>query len=363
MQNILITGGAGFIGSNFLYLWTKKCPSDKVVVLDALTYAGNLCSINSLIENKLITFIEGDICDDILLEEIFIKHNIDLVVHFAAESHVDRSIDNPDAFIRTNIQGTNALLFAALAAWKNNFEGKLFHHVSTDEVYGDLEFDGLAFTEKTPYAPRSPYAASKASSDMLVRSYFTTYGLPITISNCSNNYGPFQFPEKLIPLMMINALQGKGLPVYGDGSNVRDWLFVDDHCAAIVAIIEARNIGETYNIGGNTEIVNLALVNLLCKELDKKFVSDKTLNKRFPLSASANNKKFKSLIYFVKDRLGHDLRYAINMSKIASDLNFKPKVNFTEGLSLTVDWYLNNEEWLRSISSDNHQEWLNKHYE
>lgn len=362
MKNLLVTGGAGFIGSNFLYFWAEKYPDDKIIVLDALTYAGNLPSINSLIDDDKITFIKGDVCDASLVNNIFINHNIDLVVHFAAESHVDRSIVDPDAFIRTNIQGTHTLLFAALSAWKHNFEGKLFHHISTDEVYGDLEFDEPAFTESTPYAPRSPYAASKASSDMLVRSYFTTYELPITISNCSNNYGPYQFPEKLIPLMLINALEAKGLPIYGDGSNVRDWLYVDDHCAAIAAIIESGNIGETYNVGGNTEIVNLDLVNVLCEELDKKFKSDKTLAKRFPLSAPANGKESKTLIYYVKDRLGHDVRYAINASKIVNDLNFSPKVSFAEGLSLTLDWYLENEVWWRSISSEDHLTWLKKHY-
>ena len=362
MKNLLVTGGAGFIGSNFLYFWAGKYPDDNIIVLDALTYAGSLSSINPLIEGKKITFIKGDICDAIQVAKIFSNHNINLVVHFAAESHVDRSIVDPDAFIRTNIQGTQTLLFAALTAWNNNFEDKLFHHISTDEVYGDLGFDDPAFTETTPYAPRSPYAVSKASSDMLVRSYYTTYGLPITISNCSNNYGPYQFPEKLIPLMLVNALEGKGLPIYGDGSNVRDWLFVDDHCAAISAIIDSGIIGETYNVGGNTEIVNLDLVTILCEELDKKFESDKTLAAQFPLSAPAKGKESKSLIYYVKDRLGHDVRYAINASKIFNDLDFTPKVNFAEGLSLTLEWYLDNEHWWRSISSDDHQAWLNKHY-
>jgi dTDP-glucose 4,6-dehydratase len=361
MRNLLVTGGAGFIGSNFLYFWTKKYPNDKIIVLDALTYAGILSSINSLIGSRSITFIQGNICNNLLVEEIFIKHNINLVVHFAAESHVDRSIDDPEVFIKSNIQGTHVLLLAALSAWKTNFEDKLFHHVSTDEVYGDLDFDDPAFTEKTPYSPRSPYAASKASSDMLVRSYFTTYGLPITISNCSNNYGPFQFPEKLIPLILINALEGKRLPIYGNGSNIRDWLFVDDHCYAIDLIIEARNIGETFNVGVNAEISNLDLVNLLCEELDKKFASNKKLSKRFPLSAPANIKKTKNLIYYVKDRPGHDLRYAIDASKIINDLNFKPKVKFAEGISKTIDWYLDNDSWLRLISDD-HKEWINKHY-
>ena len=362
MNNLLVTGGAGFIGSNFLYFWAEKYPCDNIIVLDALTYAGNLPSINSLIEAENIIFIKGDICDAALVANIFTKYHINLVVHFAAESHVDRSIADPDAFIRTNVQGTHTLLVAALAAWNNDFEDKLFHHISTDEVYGDLGFDDPAFTESTPYAPHSPYAASKASSDMLVRSYFTTYGFPITISNCSNNYGPYQFPEKLIPLMLLNALEGKGLPIYGDGSNVRDWLFVDDHCAAIAAIIDSRNVGETYNVGGNTEIVNLDLVNILCEELDKKFKNNKMLAERFPLSAPANGKESKSLIYYVKDRLGHDVRYAIDASKIVNDLNFKPKVIFSEGLRLTLNWYLDNEAWWSLISSDEHQAWLNKHY-
>ena len=362
MDNILVTGGAGFIGANFVHYWTRQHQHDQIVVLDALTYAGRQSSINSLINQNKITFIHGDICNRDLVKNLFEQYQFDTVVHFAAESHVDRSIVAPDAFVRTNILGTHVLLATALGAWRDNFEGKRFHHISTDEVYGDLGPDDSAFTESTPYAPRSPYAASKASSDLLVRAYNITYGLPVTISNCSNNYGPYQFPEKLIPLMLINALEGKALPVYGDGSNVRDWLFVEDHCIAIDMILNDGKIGETYNVGGENEIINLDLVRELCRQIDIKINGDEVLAKRFPNSAPAQGRESESLICFVKDRLGHDRRYAINPGKIAADLGFHPQVDFAKGLSITLDWYLNNEPWWRSILSGEHLEWIKRQY-
>ena len=362
MNNVLVTGGAGFIGANFVYYWTRRHPAHRVLVLDALTYAGNRSSIAPLIDSGRITFVRGDICDATLVSGLFEQYDIDTVVHFAAESHVDRSIVAPDAFIRTNIQGTHVLLAAALGAWRDRFEGKRFHHISTDEVYGDLGPDDPSFTEATPYAPRSPYAASKASSDLLVRAYQITYGLPVTISNCSNNYGPYQFPEKLIPLMVVNALGGKALPVYGDGSNVRDWLFVEDHCAAIAAVLESGRTGETYIVGGENEIVNLDLVRELCRQIDAKISSDEALAERFPNSAPARGKRSESLIRFIKDRPGHDRRYAINPEKIATGLGFHPSVGFAKGLSITLDWYLNNEPWWRAILSGEHLAWVNRHY-
>lgn len=362
MNSVLVTGGAGFIGANFVHYWARRHPQDKILVLDALTYAGNQSNIASLTEQGRITFVHGDICDPKLVKDVFDKNQINMVVHFAAESHVDRSIVEPGKFIRTNIQGTHVLLAVALDVWRSNFEGKRFQHISTDEVYGELGPDDPAFTELTPYSPRSPYAASKASSDMLVRAYYSTYGLPITISNCSNNYGPYQFPEKLIPLMVINALDGKVLPVYGDGSNVRDWLFVEDHCMAIATVIESGQVGETYNVGGENEIVNLDLVREICRQIDAKINSDDILAKRFPKSAPLRGDKSESLIRFIKDRPGHDRRYAINPAKIAAEMGFHPVVDFPKGLSITLDWYLNNEHWWRAILSGEHHDWVKRHY-
>jgi dTDP-glucose 4,6-dehydratase len=302
--------------------------------------------------------VRGDICDAAAVDGLFTKHGFDTVIHFAAESHVDRSIVEPDAFIRTNVQGTHVLLNATRRAWRDAPEGRRFHHVSTDEVYGDLAPRDPAFTESTPYAPRSPYAASKASSDMLVRAYANTYGLPITISNCSNNYGPYQFPEKLIPLMLLNALESKPLPVYGDGSNVRDWLFVDDHCAGIGAILERGRTGETYNIGGENEIANLDLVGRLCDVLRDRLAADAGLRARFP-KATANPR---DLITFVKDRPGHDRRYAVDTGKISKELGFHPSRRFEAGLAATVDWYLGQEQWWRPIQSGEYRQWVSSHY-
>lgn len=345
-----------------MHYWVNKYPGDKIVVLDALTYAGNRTNIGPLILEKQIEFICGDICNSVLVSQLFDKYRFDLVVHFAAESHVDRSIVAPDAFIRTNIQGTHVLLSSALKAWKGHLDGKRFHHVSTDEVYGDLEPQDPPFTEDTPYAPRSPYAASKASSDMLVKAYYTTYGMPVTISNCSNNYGPYQFPEKLIPLMLINALEGRKLPIYGDGSNVRDWLYVEDHCVAIDAICNRGLAGETYNVGGENEMINLDLVRNLCGALDDKFSKDKTLHHRFPNCPVVSGSRCETLITMVKDRPAHDRRYAINPLKVVRELGFHPTVDFAAGFINTLNWYLDNESWWRSVLSGEYRLWVERHY-
>jgi len=362
MRKILITGGAGFIGSNFTNFWHRHYPDDDLIILDALTYAGNISSINDLIEQNSITFIRGDICDKTLMMRLFEDHRIDTVVHFAAESHVDRSIAAPDTFMQTNILGTHVLLAVALEAWRSDLSGKLFHHISTDEVYGDLGPDDPAFTEATAYAPRSPYAASKASSDHLVRAYNITYGLPTTITNCSNNYGPLQFPEKLIPLVITNALDGKALPVYGAGDNVRDWLFVEDHCRAIAAVLEKGKSGEIYNVGGNTELKNIDLVREICQLIDDKINQIPGLKHQFPNCAVVNGFSSESLIEFVKDRPGHDRRYAINASKILADVGFSPSSGFKRGLNITVDWYLEHEDWWRAVQSGEHLRWVEQHY-
>ncbi len=362
MKSILVTGGAGFIGSNYLFYWTRKYPNDRIIVLDLLTYAGNYSTIKPLIDKKTITFIHGDICDLELVTDVFKKYDIDTVVNFAAESHVDRSILSPADFIRTNVLGTQVLLSVALDSWKESFDGKRFHHVSTDEVYGELELDEPAFTEETPYSPRSIYAASKASSDMLVRAFSSTHGLPISISNCSNNYGPYQYPEKLIPLVLLNILQNKPLPVYGNGSNVRDWLFVEDHCRAIDAILNSDCVGETYNVGGGSEFTNIDLVEKICRIVDLKINQDDDLLQRFSASPSAKGKTSDMLIQFVKDRPGHDRRYAINPAKIISDLDFHVETNIETGLASTVDWYLNNEVWWRKVLSGEINEWVKKQY-
>ncbi len=362
MRKLLVTGGAGFIGSNFVYHWIKTHPSDQLTVLDALTYAGNISNIKNLIEKKQIQFVHGNICNKNLVSEILKTQNIDTIVHFAAESHVDRSIVEPEAFIQTNVNGTFTLLRSALETWKDQFAGKRFHHVSTDEVYGDLDFHDPAFTELTPYAPRSPYAASKASSDMLVRAYGTTYGLPVTISNCSNNYGPFHFPEKLIPLMVLNCLNGKPLPVYGKGENVRDWLYVDDHCRAIEAILLNGRTGQTYNVGGDAEVVNIDMVRRICYMIDNIFKEDPQLKTRFPNCPASLGAQCESLITYVKDRPGHDRRYAINHCKIASELGWQPQTELSVGLMATVQWFLNNEKWWASILSGEYKSWIDSHY-
>lgn len=332
-MKILVTGGAGFIGSNFIHYWLGNYPKDKVINLDALTYAGNLENLKGIKKNSNYKFAHGDILDSVLVNKLI--KDVDVIVHFAAESHVDRSILDSDAFIRTNINGTLALLEAA----KNN-GNKRFHHVSTDEVFGSLEKDDPAFNEETPYDPRSPYSASKASSDHLVRAYYHTHDLPITISNCSNNYGPYQFPEKLIPLSVTNIIEGKEVPIYGEGNNVRDWLHVKDHCIAVDKIIQKGKIGETYCIGGNAEKTNMEIVHKILELMGAG----------------------KESIEYVKDRKGHDKRYAIDFSKIEKELGWKPSVSFDEGIKTTVEWYENNKKWWQNIKSGKYQKYYKKQY-
>lgn len=351
MKAILVTGGAGFIGANFVHMLRSERPQAQVVVLDALTYAGNIHNLAALQGSEGFHFVKGDIRDQALVEQLLQEHNIDTLVHFAAESHVDRSITGPDAFIDTNIVGTHSLLKAARKVWEasGGFAGKRFHHVSTDEVYGTLGPADPAFSETTPYAPNSPYAASKAASDHLVRAYHHTYGMPVVTSNCSNNYGPYQFPEKLLPLCLLNILHGTALPIYGDGQQIRDWLHVDDHNRGILQIMEEGRSGETYNIGGNNEWTNINTVKLLCSIVDDAFQADSALATRFPDSPPAQGKASDTLISFVTDRLGHDTRYAIDATKLSQELGYDPLVQFREGLTSTVRWYLDNEAWWRAI--------------
>ena len=348
---ILITGGAGFIGANFVRYWLDEHPGDALVVLDALTYAGNLASLAGLDQHNY-AFSRGDIADEALVSDLLARHRVDTIVHFAAETHVDRSISGPDEFVRSNVLGTHVLLKCARRAWHDGSAwqaGVRFHHVSTDEVYGSLETGESPFTEHSQYIPSSPYSASKAASDHLVRAYHHTYGMPVTTSHCSNNYGPFQFPEKLIPLMLVNALDGKPLPVYGQGGNVRDWLFVLDHCRALSLIIGQGRIGERYNIGGNNEWRNIDIVNHLCTLLDGHFKTDPQLAERFPRCPASRGGKVDSLITFVTDRAGHDWRYALDTSRIRNRLGFEPRETFASGIATTVQWYLDNEPWWRSV--------------
>ena len=352
-MNLLLTGGAGFIGVNFVRYTLDKHPESRVVVLDALTYAGNRESLADLEDNAQFEFVHGDIRDQALVEKLLRDKKLDTVVHLAAESHVDRSILGPDAFIETNIIGTHSLLKAAKNIWgKKNYTDCRFHHVSTDEVYGSLQPDDAPFTEDHPYRPNSPYAASKAAADHLVRAYHQTYGLPVTISNCSNNYGPYQFPEKLIPLFLINALHGKPLPIYGDGLQVRDWLHVAVHCEALDKILERGEIGRVYNIGGDAETDNLSVVKTLCKLLDNAFTRWPDLAERFPDAPAANGDASIDLLKTVDDRPGHDRRYAIDSTRIKTELNFNSAISFKIGLTSTVDWYLNNGPWWQKLLPD-----------
>ncbi|MCP3939968.1 MAG: dTDP-glucose 4,6-dehydratase [Desulfobacteraceae bacterium] len=356
MKKILVTGGAGFIGTNFVYYWQDRYPDDYLVVLDALTYAGNLQNLEKAKADPGFVFVQGDILDQDLVEKLLEEHHIDTLVHFAAESHVDRSILGPDAFIQTNILGTHSLLKAVKNCWLTRGSGKphRFHHVSTDEVYGSLGPDDRPFSEITPYAPNSPYAASKASSDHLVRAYHETYGLEVTTSNCSNNYGPFQFPEKLIPLCIANILDGKALPIYGDGRQIRDWLFVDDHNRGVDKILDKGEVGSTYNIGGNNEWTNMDIVTHICSLMDRKFETNQNLVNRFLDSPGAKGKLSTSLITHVIDRAGHDRRYAIDAKKITSDLGYAPGEFFKTGIEKTLDWYIENEVWWRHIMDKDH---------
>jgi len=345
MQSVLVTGGAGFIGTNFVYYWLGKYPEDNVIVLDALTYAGIRENLPAALE-----FIHGNILDQELVENLLTEHNISTIVHFAAESHVDRSITGPDEFINTNIVGTHTLLKAAKKIWLDNNQSEhRFHHISTDEVYGTLKSDDPPFSETTPYAPNSPYAASKAASDHLVRAYHETYGLQVTTSNCSNNFGPYQFPEKLIPLVITNILDGKPLPIYGDGLQIRDWLYVDDHNRGVDLIIKKGKIGQTYNIGNNNEMTNMDIVKTICRQIDKEFEENNDMAKRFPNAPQSSSTPAETLITHITDRAGHDRRYAINSEKISSDLGFISDESFETGIKKTIDWFLTNENWWRKI--------------
>jgi dTDP-glucose 4,6-dehydratase len=353
-QKLLVTGGAGFIGSNFIRYIQTHDPQVQITNLDLLTYAGHLANLENLPVPEKYEFIQGDICDQELVESLLREKEIDTVVHFAAESHVDRSISGPAAFVQTNIVGTFTLLDAARKVWlqenQRNAEQVRFHHISTDEVYGALEPGDPAFEESTPYAPNSPYAASKASSDHLVRSYAHSFGLPVTISNCSNNYGPYQFPEKLIPLMITNALNGKPLPIYGDGQQIRDWLYVEEHCEAIWKIIKEGQVGESYHIGGGNQPANIEIVRTICALLDEADVPS-------PVKPHAQ------LIEYVQDRPGHDWRYAMNINKIQTKLGWSPKHTLESGLRKTIEWYLKNSAWLKAIQKrQDYQDWIDDNY-
>ena len=347
-RNILITGGAGFIGSHVVRLFVKKYPEYHIVNLDKLTYAGNLANLKDVEAEPNYTFIKGDICDYERMVDLFREYEIDGVIHLAAESHVDRSIKEPFTFAQTNVMGTLSLLQAAKVCWDGNYEGKLFYHISTDEVYGALEFDDTLFTEQTKYDPHSPYSASKASSDHFVRAYHDTYGMPTIVTNCSNNYGPYQFPEKLIPLFINNIRRGKSLPVYGKGENVRDWLYVEDHARAIDTIFHKGKVAETYNIGGFNEWRNIDLIKVVIKTVDRLLGNEEGHSL--------------GLITYVTDRLGHDARYAIDSRKLQQELGWEPSLQFEEGIEKTVKWYLENQEWLDNITSGAYERYYEEQY-
>ncbi|MBA3563408.1 MAG: dTDP-glucose 4,6-dehydratase [Gammaproteobacteria bacterium] len=365
MSNLLVTGGAGFIGSNFVHYWREHHPRDVVVVLDKLTYAGNLDNLASVNGESGFHFVHGDICDERLVLGLLREHSINTIVNFAAESHVDRSISGPDEFVQTNVIGTHALLKAARAVWLESdppVHAHRFHQISTDEVFGSLGDSDPPVAETARYAPSSPYAASKAAADHLVSAYHRTYGLQTTISNCSNNFGPFHFPEKLIPLVIVNLLHGRAVPLYGDGRNVRDWLFVTDHCRGIERILQHGKSGSYYNIGGNNEWTNLDLVRKLCQLMDDAFAGDPLLCPRFPASPAAAGGTCASLISFVRDRPGHDFRYALDFSKCAAELDYSPRESIGVALSRTIQWYLDNEQWWRRLIDADYQAWVEQQY-
>lgn len=355
MSDMLVTGGAGFIGANFVRYWRARRGDDRIVVLDSLTYAGNPANLDGV---EGVDLVQGDIRDTDLVRTLLAERGLDTIVHFAAESHVDRSIDGPDAFIDTNVVGTHSLLKAAKAVWLDGGSGRphRFHHISTDEVYGSLGPDDPAFAETTAYAPNSPYSASKAGSDHLVRAYHHTFGLEVTTTNCSNNYGPYQFPEKLIPLFLINCLTGKSLPIYGDGMNVRDWLHVEDHCRGIELTLDKGVPGETYNIGGGEELPNIAVIEAICDRVDAAFARDSSLAGRFPDAPAARGLPSASLKTYVTDRPGHDRRYAIDETKARTELGYAPARDFSNGFAATLDWYLDNELWWRAIRDGSYRQ-------
>jgi len=363
-HNVLITGGAGFIGANFVRHWLATSHAGNVVVLDAVTYAGNLDNLTGLDADSRYTFVRGDICDETGVAALLDKFEVDTLVHFAAESHVDRSILGPDEFIRTNVVGTHALLKAAKAAWidRKTVARHRFHHVSTDEVYGSLGPQDHPFRETNPYAPNSPYSATKAASDHLVRAYHETYGLDTTVTNCSNNYGPYQFPEKLIPLIIVNILHGKPLPVYGDGLQVRDWLHVADHCRAIASALSNGQSGDVYNIGGASETTNIEIVRILCDLVDEQVLARPELAAAFPAAPAANGKRSSALITHVRDRPGHDRRYAIDFAKAERELKYSPGRDFKTGIRSTLEWYLDNTAWWRTLLGRDYAAWVAKNY-
>ena len=364
-DRLLVTGGAGFIGANFVHYWMARHPEHRVVVLDALTYAGNPANLHGVRDWPGFRFVHGNILDEVLVETLLREEALNCIVHFAAESHVDRSILGPDIFLTTNVMGTHNLLKVAKKVWLDAgmVTAHRFHHVSTDEVYGSLALADAAFTESTPYQPTSPYAASKAASDHLVRTYGHTYGLDISISNCSNNYGPLHYPEKLIPLMIVNILQGLPLPIYGQGSNVRDWLHVEDHCRGIELILERGKSGETYNIGAHGEMTNINLVGAICDAFPGRFQQQPDLARRFPRCPASQGRNPRELMKFVQDRPGHDLRYAINATKIRSALGFAPAYSFAKGIQVTIDWYLEHEAWWRALMGGEYHDWIDRQYQ
>lgn len=365
-KTLLVTGGAGFIGANFVHYWLKSHPSDRVIVVDALTYAGNLANLEAVQESPRLRFVHGNILDQRLIETLLREEGVDTLVHFAAESHVDRSITGPDAFIETNIVGTHCLLKAAKKVWLDEGhlpKGHRFHHVSTDEVYGSLGPVDSPFSETTAYQPNSPYSASKAGSDHLVRAYHHTYGLDVTTSNCSNNYGPFHFPEKLIPLVITNILFDRPLPIYGDGKQVRDWLYVEDHARGVDLVLHKGTAGETYNIGGINEWANIDIVNLICQRMNAIFAQAEPVKQKYPTATSAISGSAENLIRYVKDRPGHDRRYAINPAKANRELGYRPEESFESGLEKTLNWYLHNDAWWRGVMDGSYREWIEAQYE